>query len=171
RGRRAHRVCGPDRGRDLQRGGVGHADRRGVAAAEGARPGMGVAGRRDFLSRLAVLAVAGTPRLTPGLRPGSVPPLTLGSTDRQYWLDVLTRLAHPVLTNLAEGRLRQRMPVEIAPAGNPERRDYTHLEAVGRLLTGIAPWLELGGDASPEGDRKSTRLNSSHQIISYAVFC
>src|SRR5258708_11160683 len=23
----------------------------------------------------------------------------------------------------------------------------------------------------PEGDRKSTRLNSSHQIISYAVFC
>src|SRR5207244_13638965 len=83
----------------------------------------------------------------------------------------LTRLAHPVLTNLAEGRLRQRMPVEIAPAGNPERRDYTHLEAVGRLLTGIAPWLELGGDASPEGDRKSTRLNSSHQIISYAVFC
>src|SRR5258708_25455512 len=24
---------------------------------------------------------------------------------------------------------------------------------------------------SPEQDRKSTRLNSSHQIISYAVFC
>src|SRR5258708_8054458 len=24
---------------------------------------------------------------------------------------------------------------------------------------------------SPGGDRKSTRLNSSHQIISYAVFC
>src|SRR5258708_27999476 len=30
---------------------------------------------------------------------------------------------------------------------------------------GNAYWLE---DA---GDRKSTRLNSSHQIISYAVFC
>src|SRR5207244_9895689 len=27
-------------------------------------------------------------------------------------------------------------------------------------------------DVSPDGlDRKSTRLNSSHQIISYAVFC
>src|SRR5207244_13391444 len=25
--------------------------------------------------------------------------------------------------------------------------------------------------ADPAGDRKSTRLNSSHQIISYAVFC
>src|SRR5258708_38204013 len=26
-------------------------------------------------------------------------------------------------------------------------------------------------EARPEPDRKSTRLNSSHQIISYAVFC
>src|SRR5258708_27879013 len=26
-------------------------------------------------------------------------------------------------------------------------------------------------DADPRRDRKSTRLNSSHQIISYAVFC
>src|SRR5258708_24077584 len=33
--------------------------------------------------------------------------------------------------------------------------------------------LDLGGTPSPEklADRKSTRLNSSHQIISYAVFC
>src|SRR5258708_28008923 len=31
-------------------------------------------------------------------------------------------------------------------------------------IAGIAPWLDAG-------DRKSTRLNSSHQIISYAVFC
>src|SRR5258708_27275929 len=28
-----------------------------------------------------------------------------------------------------------------------------------------------GGSLSGDGDRKSTRLNSSHQIISYAVFC
>src|SRR5438552_6071821 len=27
------------------------------------------------------------------------------------------------------------------------------------------------GDVVPHTDRKSTRLNSSHQIISYAVFC
>src|SRR6185436_20468798 len=28
-----------------------------------------------------------------------------------------------------------------------------------------------GGPPRPRRDRKSTRLNSSHQIISYAVFC
>src|SRR5256885_5444957 len=26
-------------------------------------------------------------------------------------------------------------------------------------------------DLAPQGDRKSTRLNSSHLVISYAVFC
>src|SRR5438552_8442910 len=40
------------------------------------------------------------------------------------------------------------------------------LRRTGRCLPygrGITYW--------PVGDRKSTRLNSSHQIISYAVFC
>src|SRR5258708_21146042 len=36
-------------------------------------------------------------------------------------------------------------------------------------------WLSHPGSTrpilAPEQDRKSTRLNSSHQIISYAVFC
>src|SRR5438128_6526294 len=36
-------------------------------------------------------------------------------------------------------------------------------------LTSLTPCLPLGLD--PEGDRKSTRLNSSHGSISYAVFC
>src|SRR5687768_17750694 len=30
---------------------------------------------------------------------------------------------------------------------------------------------KLGADAAKRGDRKSTRLNSSHGYISYAVFC
>src|SRR5438309_7247571 len=34
---------------------------------------------------------------------------------------------------------------------------------------GVAALLEQGGD--PVGDRKSTRLNSSHSSISYAAFC
>src|SRR2546430_8710898 len=30
---------------------------------------------------------------------------------------------------------------------------------------------DLGGECCRKGDRKSTRLNSSHSQISYAVFC
>src|ERR1041385_4995506 len=100
--------------------------------------------RREFLASLGALAAARF-RRSPGVRPGAASPgpPTPGSAARAEWVRALARLAEPVLTNLAEGRLRQRMPVEIAPAGRPERRDYTHLEAVGRLLSGIAPWLAL----------------------------
>src|SRR5438552_11906845 len=37
-----------------------------------------------------------------------------------------------------------------------------------RETAGVLVVVELGARL---GDRKSTRLNSSHQIISYAVFC
>src|SRR5258708_10752310 len=41
------------------------------------------------------------------------------------------------------------------------------------LVVSPLQWAEGGGNPSivKERDRKSTRLNSSHQIISYAVFC
>src|SRR5438034_6437188 len=33
------------------------------------------------------------------------------------------------------------------------------------------PWSSRPNRQRPSGDRKSTRLNSSHTVISYAVFC
>src|SRR5258707_4299305 len=47
------------------------------------------------------------------------------------------------------------------------------LEASG-LLAKTPDWAQQGLNLRPlpcEGDRKSTRLNSSHANISYAVFC
>jgi hypothetical protein len=50
------------------------------------------------------------------------------------------KIARPVIENLAAKTLRKNMPVEAqAPA---DRAPFTHLEAFGRLLSGIAPWLE-----------------------------
>jgi len=40
------------------------------------------------------------------------------------------------------GQLRARMPIEAAPGLTQERAKSTHLEAFGRLLSGLAPWLE-----------------------------
>src|SRR2546422_6426719 len=54
-----------------------------------------------------------------------------------------------------------------SPGGRaPEGR---HARVPGRPSPG-ARGLSRGGAAGP-GDRKSTRLNSSHGYISYAVFC
>src|SRR5258708_21566044 len=41
----------------------------------------------------------------------------------------------------------------------------------GRRASGRSEWSRSRIPASAGKDRKSTRLNSSHQIISYAVFC
>src|SRR5258708_31272044 len=42
----------------------------------------------------------------------------------------------------------------------------------GALHAAVLQWLDLlWRTRSGRTDRKSTRLNSSHQIISYAVFC
>jgi hypothetical protein len=62
-----------------------------------------------------------------------------GQQDRLYWLATLSRIAEPVLTVGARRQLKARMPVE---SSGSNRADFTHLEAVGRLLAGIAPWLE-----------------------------
>ena len=67
----------------------------------------------------------------------------------------MQRLAEPVLTNLAAGTLKARMPVE--QAAGATRQTVTHLEALGRLLAGLAPWLELPGDETPEGRLRPVR--------------
>src|SRR5438034_2479956 len=40
----------------------------------------------------------------------------------------------------------------------------------GAMIQARIPRLVYGAN-DPKGDRKSTRLNSSHTVISYAVFC
>src|SRR2546426_8794319 len=53
---------------------------------------------------------------------------------------------------------------------NAERRHSWTLARLLGALFGIGP-AERGRVAPDDGDRKSTRLNSSHLVISYAVFC
>ena len=72
------------------------------------------------------------------------------ANDRTFWLGQLSRVAGPVLHALSQGQLRATMPVETAQDGRPERRISSPLEAFGRTLAGIAPWLELAVLEGPE---------------------
>lgn len=90
-------------------------------------------------------------------------------TERNYWLSVLNRIARPVLEAGAAGSLHVRMPVEAQPGYDHDRAQYTHLEALGRLLCGIAPWLELD---TLDGDEESLRAELAtlaHGAITHAV--
>jgi len=60
---------------------------------------------------------------------------------REAWWRLLHKVCGPVLRAGADRRLRASMPVEIAPEGNASRHGCSHLEAVGRSLSGLAPWL------------------------------
>ena len=80
-----------------------------------------------------------------------------GIATRERWLEMTQRLASPVLDHLADGRLRARMPVEQL-AGH-DRTSSSHLEAVARVLAGLAPWLELAPDDTAEGALRA-RLRS-----------
>src|SRR2546422_8539332 len=54
----------------------------------------------------------------------------------------------------------------------PGRRLVEQVDrATGRPLPELRGELHALGLAAGQGDRKSTRLNSSHGYISYAVFC
>lgn len=100
------------------------------------------------LSRRSLLASSAAIVAATGPVSAAAPAANIQS-DRDYQVAILKRLAEPVLTALSARRLRQTMPVEAALGADPkERAQYTHLEAIGRLLMGIAPWLEAAGVAS-----------------------
>jgi len=95
--------------------------------------------RRAFLSQIAASSAA------------QAAPQPAAESDRAYWVRTMSRIADPVLTNLAAATLKRNMPIE--STGNiADRRKYSNLEAIGRLLAGIAPWLEASLDAGPERD-------------------
>ena len=96
-------------------------------------------------------------------------PQEAAESDRQYWLRILGKLADPVLGNLAAGTLKRNMPVECVTGNVADRRRYTHLEALGRLLAGIAPWLEAALPAGGERDAQQRYAKLAREAIRYAT--
>ena len=91
----------------------------------------------------------------------------INKSDREYWISTVDKISKPVLTALSQDKLKQTMPVEEKPGSN--RKRYTYLEAFGRLMTGIAPWLELGKDNTPEGKIRSKYIDWALKSLSVAV--
>lgn len=89
--------------------------------------------------------------------------------DRKYWLSVLTRIADPILESLSQGELRKNMPVECKPGKEADRRNVTYLEAFGRLMAGMSPWLELGVDETAEGQLRKKYIGLAQKSMKMAV--
>ena len=55
-------------------------------------------------------------------------------TDREVWCDVLYRMASPVLSAMSEGKLQEKMSVELSPTWDGRDRRVTYMECFGRLM-------------------------------------
>ncbi len=92
-------------------------------------------------------------------------------TDREYWLEQLDKIARPVLSNLAADNLKKTMPVGLSKRidNAASRSKVAYLEAFGRLMSGIAPWLNLEGGSPKEAALRSQYRQWSLQSIAHAV--
>lgn len=87
-------------------------------------------------------------------------------SDREYWVETLCQISEPILSNMSRGELRKNMTIELSPKWDGRNKDVTYMEAFGRLMAGVAPWLALPDDDSPEGlKRKQMR---EWALLSYA---
>lgn len=86
--------------------------------------------------------------------------------SRKYWINTLLRITTPVLANMAEGKLKATMPIE---GKIPDRPAVTHLEALGRTITGIAPWLETPSLDRGEEEARIRMADLARRAIAHAV--
>jgi hypothetical protein len=120
--------------------------------------------RRDFLAAVTGGAVLGATQLNAATQSQVQPcvlssPLTDGAEDRNYMVDLLGRMASPVLERMSRGRLQREWLPELSPTWDGRNPKVSYLEAFGRLIDGIAPWLALPEDSSDEG-RMRARLRA-----------
>lgn len=91
------------------------------------------------------------------------------ASDRQYWSALLYKMAAPVLSNMGEGKLQQNMLVEVSPSWDGRDRRVTYMEAFGRLMAGLAPWLSLPDDDTEEGKKRKELRGWALKSYAHAV--
>lgn len=129
-----------------------------------------MATRRGFLLQGAGLAAASSLGKVPSAF--AAPVGATGAQDRERWIGWLQRVSEPVLVALSRRELRKRMPVEAKPGLQEQRAVGTHLEALGRLLTGLAPWLEIEpsqGESRTETELRTRYRHYAREAIASAV--
>uniref|UniRef100_UPI0035C966FF DUF2264 domain-containing protein n=1 Tax=uncultured Sphingomonas sp. TaxID=158754 RepID=UPI0035C966FF len=120
--------------------------------------------RRDFMA--AALASGFVADAARGARVEAEPRPHAAPSDRGYMVDLLARMAKPVLGPMSEGQLHARFKPELSPTWDGRDPDVAYLECFGRLIAGIAPWLALPVDATPEGRLRETLRRQA--VASYA---
>lgn len=109
--------------------------------------------RRNFLTAIATAGLASAAAApSADAKPKTAPPVD----DRTYMTGLLTKIAAPVLGNMANGNLHKNFKLELSPTWDGRDSGVAYLECFGRLISGMAPWLALPDDDTAEGRQRKT---------------
>jgi hypothetical protein len=122
--------------------------------------------RREFLAGAVGAGALATASAAAPPTSAAAPELPDGASDRAYMVDLLRRMATPVLAPMANGRLHADFIPELSPTWDGRNPKVAYLEGFGRLISGIAPWLALPTDNTPEG--RSREALRQQALASYA---
>jgi hypothetical protein len=89
--------------------------------------------------------------------------------DRTYWVDLLYKISDPILSNMSKGELKKNMKVDYSPTYDSRNKDVNYMEAFGRLIAGVAPWLNLPDDDTPEGKKRAQIREWTLKSLVHAV--
>ncbi len=90
-------------------------------------------------------------------------------TDRAYWANLCYKISSPVLSNMSKGELKKNMPLELSPQWDKRDVDVAYMEAFGRLMAGIAPWLALPDDNTAESKQREQLREWALKSYAHAV--
>ncbi len=124
--------------------------------------------RRDLIKALvsggAATAAAASPAMAASKKSLTTEPT--GADDRAYMTNLLNKIAAPPLGLLSQGKLKTNFNIEVSPIWDGRPKEVAYLECFGRLMSGLAPWLSLSGDDTPEGKQRG--LLQQQALAAYA---
>ncbi|TCP31835.1 hypothetical protein EV292_10914 [Sphingomonas sp. BK235] len=92
-----------------------------------------------------------------------------GARDRADALDLLRRMAEPLLGAMSRGRLQRDWRPELSPSWDGRNPKVAYMEGFARLLDGIAPWLALRDDGSAEARWRARLRDQALASLAHAV--
>jgi hypothetical protein len=82
---------------------------------------------------------------------------------------LMQKMAEPVLSLMARGQLKKSFPLELSPTWDGRDTQVAYMECFGRLIAGLAPWLALPDDGTPESRTRARLRELALQSYVHAV--
>jgi len=125
--------------------------------------------RRSFLKWASLLGLTGMVRAADVPVDASEIVTTAALGDREYWVVLLDKIATPVLSNMSKGQLVKNMEMQVGPTWDNRDKRVGYMEAFGRLIAGLAPFISLPDDNTAESKIRKRLRDQTLKSLEHAV--